>query len=453
MNVSYFYRIAANRFAQSTLVFLLAPAALWASEYRLDSSYALNGTYDDGIVTTSGDDLTGAELRATWNASRRNLRGQQAIDLNVRESIYSESAYSRTNGRAGLSANRSWERGTVNFSVSSAKNSVRTTQLEQFGAEQFLVLDSSRVNSDQLNLGATYVVTEVDTIQFTLFGQDQRYDADFFSDYEYYSGSSLYRRAINGRFSVQFDVSWSRLDSKPTDQLIRNPSLGFAAFTSPCFEALQNRTFTAQDPDLGIDCLKLQSGRNEQETTSYRVGMTYLVTERITLDLLAGPRDTVTDSSFDFLDVQGAPVGDAVAAVVLDSQRSDGLSFDVNIVYDNDSSDFEISARSSENVTSGGILNQTDRYEIQYNRAQTDRLRWGLGFTFIETERLNEADVVLFSRQNYRARIFGSYRMTEDWTLSGRFTTDLQDNVGSEDTSTRNIGSLTLSWQPKAFAF
>ena len=433
------------------MAMLLAAQGGLAAEYALDSRYSLKANYDDASNTALGDELFDGEFEANWDFRRGHELGNQSIDLDLRQTNFNDADRSRTNGSLRFTNSRNWERGNYIFSIGRTLSTVRTRRLDSFGHNQFFVLDLSRVETDTARFSASYLMSPRDTLQFSISGRKREYDSEFFTDFDSFSGSLLYSRAVNERFSVQLDVSAFRLESTPSSQLVANPNLGILALFDPCASALAERDLSAvgSTPDGdAVDCLKRQDGENTQDTYSYRIGLNYDFTEKLSLNFLVGPRETTTDSRFEFSNVDGAQELDPVDPILIEDQRGDGLSFQLSLDYVGERLRTEFNAESNEVATSRGILNQEERFEIFTRYAVSPTINVRAEAQYIQSETLDPQDTVLFERDSYRLFFSGSWDFAQHWSLVANVWKDFRE-TGGTGTDTTNVSNLTLVWNPQ----
>ena len=245
------------------LVFLSLASGVNAAEYRLESNYSLQGIYDDNfrfVSDTSNlrdDELSGAKLDASWQARRVTQRDTVGLSLSVEEGVYTDDAFNRTNGNVGFNARRQFERGSIGFSAGGQLRTVRTAQIEDFDGDQFNVLDDSRSESQSLSVVGSWLATQRDTLQLTVSGSHQRFESNRFRGSEFGSVGVLYQRAVNEKFSLQLEASYSLLQSDSTLQAVFNPNLGLGG---ECPLAIVDIT----SDEFSADICKLREGENEQ---------------------------------------------------------------------------------------------------------------------------------------------------------------------------------------------
>ena len=428
-----------------------------AAEYRLESSYSLAGSYDDNYrsrADTSNlrdNELHGGRLSSSWDASRRTGLGSTNLSLDINGGYFNDDAFNRVNGKAGLSARRSFSRGTLSADATATLNTVRSAQIENFGGNQFDVLDASRVEGQQANVSGTWVMSQLDTLQATLSAQHQRYESDQFRGYEFGSFSLLYQRVVTEKLTVQLDGSFSELRNDPGDrQIVFSPDVidgnGNVDDQCPLFFVV------AADDGVGNDCFKNVFGSNVQQTTTFRAGLIYKFTEKLDLDLRVGPRETITDSVSEFESIAGAPNQDSVGDIEVEAGKNSSVSFEGTLGYNGEITDATLSARSSETATSSGTLNQTNRFSFGVDRAMSSRWQAGFRLQYIDSERISDSGLVQSGREFLRASIDTSYSLSPGWRISGRFSNERQERGEFDSVVRRNLVSLTLSWRPNAWS-
>lgn len=428
------------------------------AEYKLDSLYSLSASYDDNYLYAADssnlpdDELSGGIFRASWEASRETQTSDIGLSLDVDEGQYNDDAYSRTNGATSLSARQNFSQGWLAADIGASLDTVRSSQLEDQGANQFDVLNPSRVEGQSASLQATWETSELDVFQITVSGQHQRYESNSFRGYEYGSGSLLYQRELTEKFIVQLDVSYSELHSDPDDQPNRlNPNIvENRPDSTDCAAAFFFGDST--QGDSGFDCLKSLTLENTQKTLGGRIGFIYNWNEKLQLDLRVGPQETETESSAVYSTIPGAPFGDSVATITVDGSKSRNESFDITLNYRGERDRLDLRARSSESVTSNGVLNQTQRYSIGLRRNLSKRWSGGGELSYLDSERISENGVTLSDREYFRGEIFSTYALSRNWSIRGRFISDQQERLGVTGKAYRNLVSLTIAWSPNKWS-
>ena len=434
------------------LVFLSLASSVNAAEYRLESNYSLQGIYDDNfrfVSDTSNlrdDELSGAKLDASWQARRVTQRDTVGLSLSVEEGVYTDDAFNRTNGNVGFNARRQFERGSIGFSAGGQLRTVRTAQIEDFDGDQFNVLDDSRSESQSLSVVGSWLATQRDTLQLTVSGSHQRFESNRFRGSEFGSASVLYQRAASRKLSLQLDVSYSLLQSDSSAQTVLNPTLLSSGLVGLGLCPLAAPLNTAAGA-ISFDCFKLRQGDSEQTTLAFRAGIVYRWNERLSFNILFGPSETTTDSTSTFLNFDDAPFGDPVDPIIADGRTSNRLSTNSTLTYDSEQGELTLTADSTETTDSNGLLRETQRFSIKYDRNLSSLWRGGLDLSWLDSEAIDDTDITFFDRTNLRARLFSSYRLSPRWTISGSVLAQWQDGENI-DRANRSVYSLSVSWQP-----
>lgn len=112
-----------------------------------------------------------------------------------------------------------------------------------------------------------------------------------------------------------------------------------------------------------------------------------------------------------------------------------GALYEAGVVRQSETSRLELSLSNELQPSASGNINERDEYRLNYRRMITERWTGGLNFLFLENQSVNSNNDSN-DREYWSGELFGEYRLTPYWYLTGRYRhrdQEFDNSIGSED--------------------
>ena len=112
-----------------------------------------------------------------------------------------------------------------------------------------------------------------------------------------------------------------------------------------------------------------------------------------------------------------------------------GALYEAGVVRQSETSRLELSLSNELQPSASGNINERDEYRLDYRRMITERWTGGLNFLFLENQSVNSNNDSN-DREYWSGELFGEYRLTPYWYLTGRYRhrdQEFDNSIGSAD--------------------
>jgi hypothetical protein len=438
-----------------TLAGFVLASTVSAAEYSVDNDISLTSRFDDNARLSVGfkDELYGAALTTQSNFARTTEVSNLGIGLDLRANEYNIDAYSTFDQLLDIGYSRNTERGSWNVNASVDNGSSRDSEATSSGSGRFDLRDT-RVTTSALSFSWSNNLNVKNLLVWNGSATSVHYDNARRNDYKYGSTSLLWQYILTDRLRIQATSAYSVLDTQAFTGLLISPLLNDAIgqgvspdLVSGTAEQCSAGGFFTFDGLIFSRCLELGMSDNEQATTRLQVGIYYLISERLTLDLLVGQSSVDTDSEIVYanLPVQGTTSGVRTGQ---ESSSNDGLTYTGTLRHVAENIETNLRISSSNTVNSNGVLVLTTsadletRWDIDSRQSISNRFAWF-------DQETSSQDVTFFndrvlSQWRFRYRYF----FTSEWSGSLSYSIDEQRRDALDREAYRNSFTLTLAWRP-----
>lgn len=439
-----------------TLAGFILASTVSAAEYSVDNDISLTGRFDDNSRLSIGfkDELYGAVLSNNTNLARATENSNFTVGLDLGVNEYNIDAFSTFDQLLDVGYFRNTERGSWSINGRVDRGSSRDTEDTESGVGIF-DLQRTRVTSNELNFSLSNNLNLTNLLVWNTSVNTVQYDNDRRADYKYGSSSLLWQYILTQRFRLQATAAYSLLDSTAGGDFI-SPifrdfvELGFAGDQiQQVINQCEARVFPGVPfGSLGfVPCFERRDFDNEQATTRLQTGIYYLVSERLTLDLLVGQSyvDTDSETIYPNLPVIGTAAGVRTSTT---SSSNKGLTYtaSLNHVMENVDTNFRVS--SSNTVNSNGILVLTTTADLDSRWTINSRHSIYNSLLWFEQENSSRENTFFNDRVMLRWRFQYKYRFTNEWSGSFNYRVQEQRRSDQNREAYRNSWSLTLAWRP-----
>jgi hypothetical protein len=212
---------------------------------------------------------------------------------------------------------------------------------------------------------------------------------------------------------------------------------------SPRTQATLSASYSRYQPDTNLD----------SDTTSIQAGLSRNLSETLTASILAGIRETTSDSITGTCILPGFTFPNCLFGIQstgTEETKNTGAvySFNINKILETGSLGMAISR--SSNPNSDGELLDTTRYILSGEYRFTETLRSSLSAEYTENEIIvNRAGLEPDQNKQtfFRVRPKLSWQWQREWELAGEYEYARNENYNS-DKATRNAFYLTLRYRP-----
>ena len=430
------------------IALLLVSTLTQAAEYRLDSVYSISGRYDDNYrlridPVSEFDELSGADFGTQWDFSRNTEISSLTAGLDLEAGAYNIDAYNTFDQRASVSYQRSTQRSQWSVGGSYHNDSTRTTEETIEGSGEFVDADS---RSEYGNVNASWFsqLTERNSVNLSLFGQARRNESERLSDYDYAGTSALWQYVLTERFRFQAQLGYNIFESEDESTVLSpfiDPGVFLPNVIVLCLNDLE-RILGGNN----FECGKRRFSDNEQKSFDGQLGFLYLLTERLTLDVLVGETETDTETKLSYENLSPAVI-ESVPDENTNRSNSNS-SYDVNLKYIDENLTYTLVASSSSSANTSGILTQNTRIALDANWQIDARNSFLTELSWFEQESVTDNDNIFSQREQWRARLRYRYRFTEHWSTAAEYRYLTQQRFNIDDRADSNTVLLSLLWSP-----
>ena len=447
---------------------ILASCSLVASEYSLTKSVSLKGLFNDN-VTLSPDvksDRYGGTGIAAFQLSKVNEISQLAGDISLKVNNYNLASYNTFDQVINISYTKQSEAGSWGVSGNYSRDSTRTLDPEDESLDFSNSIDS-RIFSSRLSANWNSSINEKNVLAWNASVSDVEYESDFRNSYVYGQTSLLWQHFISERMRLQGNAAYSRLATDATSNLEVSP-LFFDALDEGVFSidetiflidscssgvnqiALLNEIVNGPSDDFEPwSCFEEKLSENTQTTVQLQLGIYYMLTQRLVLDLLVGQSSANSESKAFFLNV---PPLNETSGQRVDTQKNDdqGSVYQGSIEYSGESwnSGFRVSRNNSVNSNSTLSLVTKASFDAQW---RFDRYQSITGrISYSEQESSSQAGNVFFARDQLVESLSYKYAFAEDWEFITVYSLRDQLIAGRKDHGRNNQVAFIVAWKPTA---
>lgn len=432
-------------------VFLMGQSNVIAAEYSIDNDITLTGRFDDNARLSVGfkDELYGNVLANSLDFRRSTEKSSLTAALDLENNSYNIDAYSTFDQRLNLRYVRAGERGSWNISGTVDRDSTRDTETTTQGSGTFDLFDS-RITSNQLAFGWNRNLTDRHVVTWDTNASFVQYENDRRVDYKFGNSSLLWQYILSERFRLQANASYNLLDSEAIDSPSITPVLTDLIGNSN-FD--QNAVVSAiNDCEPGsfinqIRCFEPRILDNEQSTTRLQLGVYYLITENLTLDILVGQSTVDTDSVETFIEL---PAQGSTTGTRIDKQngKNDGVTYSMDLGYSAENKEVSLTASSSNSVNSNGVLVLTTSVGLEGHWRLTPRQDLFGSVGYFDQETSSDGLGLFDDRKLATLRFRYRYRFSEEWSGGFIYRLDEQKRSTQDRKAYSNEWALTLAWRP-----
>lgn len=428
-----------------------------AAEYSIDNDISLTGRFDDNARLSVGfkDELYGAVLTNKTNLARATEISNLDVELELKANQFNIDAYSTFDQLLDVGYFRNTERGYWNINARVDHGSTRDSEATQSGSGVFDLRDT-RITSHQLSFGLSNNLNLRNLLVWNASANAVQYDNDRSNDYKFGSTSLLWQFILTERFRLQATAAYSVLDSDAASGLAINPIFNDAVEAGTSIDLIDNivsecsngqRVGLQVSGGSFIPCFQQREFDNEQATTRLQAGVYYLISERLTLDLLVGQSSVDTDSEVVYVNLpeRGANVGMRTEKT---STSNDGLTYTVGLNHVMETIENNLNISSSNTVNSNGILVLNTSVELNTSWTINSWHSIYNSFAWFDQETSSRDDAFFTDRVLSRWSFRYQYLFNSEWSGSFNYRIYEQRRDTQDREAYSNSWTLTLAWQP-----
>lgn len=438
-----------------------------ASEYSLAKSITLKGLFNDNIALSPRFEREryGETGIAAFQLSRATELSKLSADISLKANNYNLDSYNTFDQVVNVSYSKQSEIGSWGLSANYSRDSISTLDPEAERVDFSNSIDS-RIYSSRLNANWNRSLNEKNQIAWRANISDVEYESEFRSDYIYGQTSLLWQYLISDRLRLQSNVAYSQVETDPSKTLVSNP-LFFDALEDGVFDlnetfllidlcrsginqiALLNEIVNGPSDDFeSWSCFEERFTETKQSTVQWQLGIYYMLTQRLVLDVLGGESSVESEFKSFFLNVP--PIGETSGQRV-DARNDDnnrGSVYQGSIKYSGESwsSGIEFSRKTSVNSISELSLVRRASFNAQKRFNRYHAVSGSVGHNKQESSR--EAGNTFFARDQIVASLRYNYTFAEHWQLTAVYGFRDQVIEGQEDHARSNQVALIVAWRP-----
>lgn len=437
-----------------------------ASEYTFTKSIGLKGLFNDNasLLPNTKNNRYGGTGVAKFNLSKRTDNSQLIGDINLSANNYNLESYNTFDQVMSVSYTRIGEKGSWGLSGNYNRDSTRSLDPEDQGLD-FSGLIDTRIFSKRISANWNRRINEKNTVAWNAVVSDVEYESDFRNGYVYGQTSLLWQYYVSERLRLQANMAYSVLDTDQTSNLVSSPlfldALAGGIFTVDQTIVLIDGCRVGSNqialfseilygPDNGIDpwpCFEERFSDNTQSTKQLQLGIYYMLTENLVLDLLAGRSIVDTESELSFLNVP--PLGDLTGQRIERTENDDkGSVFKGSLEYIGSSwrSALRVSRDTTVNSNSALSLVTKVSWDMRWRLNQYHSIGGTLSWT--QQEASSKSGNVFFDRDLAVAMLRHDYDFAEDWKLTTLYRLNDQVRLGQDDHGRSNQLAVIVTWKP-----
>lgn len=446
----------------------LASCSLVASEYSLTKSVTLKGLFNDNVTLSPNvkSGRYGGTGIAAFQLSKVTEISQLAGDISLKANNYNLASYNTFDPVINISYTKQSENGLWGVSGNYSRDSTRTLDPEDENLDFSNSIDS-RIFSSRLSANWNRSINEKNRLAWSANISDVKYESDFRNSYVYGQTSLLWQHFISERMRLQGNAAYSRLATDATSTLVASP-LFFDALDEGVFSidetiflidscsswvnqiALLNEIVNGPSDDFEPwSCFEERLSENTQTTVQLQLGVYYMLTQRLVLDLLVGKSSANSESKASFLNV---PPLNEISGQRVDTQKNNdqGSVYQGSIEYSGESwsSGFRVSRNNSVNGNSTLSLVTQTSFDAQWRFDQYNSISGSISHN--KQESSGQAGNVFFARDQIVASLRYNYAFAEGWQLTTVYRLKDQLIAGREDHGRSNQVAIIVAWRPAA---
>ena len=440
--------------------------SLFASEYSLAKSFSLNGLFNDNatLAANAKGDRYGGTGVAKFKLSKLTSVSQFVGDITLEANEYNLVSYSTFDQLMNLSYTRSNQKGSWGVSANYNRDSARALDPEDQGLD-FSGLIDSRIFSKRLNANWNRGINEKNTVAWNASVSDVEYESDFRNGYLYGQTSMLWQFFVSERMRLQANLAYSVLDSDQTSNLVSSPlffdALGAGVFTidetifliDSCRRGVNQIALLSEiiyGPNSGIEpwsCFEERLTDNTQSTVQLQLGVYYMLTERLVLDVLIGGSEVDTENETVFLNVP--PLGEVSGQRIDVNEGNDqGTVYRGSLEYIGESWQSSLNLSRSTSVNSNSALSLVTQASLDARWRLNQHHSFGTSLSWNQQEASSQAGDIFFDRDLIIAMLRYDYNFNQEWKFSALYRLNDQIRAGQSAHARSNQFALTVAWRP-----
>lgn len=441
---------------------------LTASEYSFSQSVGLKGLFNDNtsLLPNTKNERYGGTGVAKFQLTKRTSASQLLGNITLEANNYNLESYNTFDQLMNISYTRVSEKGSWGVSGNYSRDSTRTLDPEDQGLD-FSGLIDSRIFSKRLSANWNRNINEKNTFAWNFDVSNIEYESDFRNGYIYGQTSLLWQHFVSERMRLQANMAYSALDTDQTKSVVSSPIF---------IDALDAGVFTVDQTLFLIDscrsgsneiallseiiyglgnaiepwpCFEERLSSNMQSTAQLQLGVYYMLTEKLVLDILIGQSEVDTESETVFLNVP--PLG-GVSGQRVDSIKGDdrGSVYKSSLEYTTEAWRSALRVSRDTSVNSNSVLSLVTQASLDTRWRLNQYHSIGGMLSWTKQEASRQGGNVFFDRDLVIAMLRYDYNFSEDWKLTTLYRLNDQIRVGQDDHGRSNQLAVIVTWKPMA---
>jgi hypothetical protein len=441
----------------------IASSIVSASEYSLSQTVNLRAYFADNFTlsTINEDERYGGTGSLNLDLSKATETSELNGGIFLAINNYNIKSYNTSDQRGNFDYTKKTESGSWGFGGVYDRDSISEFEkADQNLGQQDRI--SSQVLSQSLRANWNQQINEKNLFALSASATDVAYESVFRNDYRYGQSSLLWQHFLTDRIRLQANIAYSLFDSDSTNSLSVSPLFDDAIAAGDLSE--NDAIFLIEACRSGFNLIDQVNGGaltpwrcfeelerdNLQSTVKLQVGIYYVWTDYVTLDLLYGESSVKTELEQSYIDLPSLD-GSEGPRTKSEIGKDDGGVYQASISYSGERFQSSFNASRNESVNSNSVLSLNTNVGLDVRLRVNEYHSINGGVAWYRQENSGFSGAEFFDKDIATFTLIYQYNVSENWTLRSTYKFKDLDQAQQLLHASGNEVSFNVRWNPAKY--